>query len=107
MAEETASKASHLQRHQHHSKEEAKAAANAKKGELDRSTRTLSMTIMGKTAVAAEKTIVVKGVRSRIDDTWRVKTATHTITPSGYQTKIEAEKPGAKSGGSSGSGVSS
>jgi len=98
MTEETGSSASHMQRHQHHTKEEAKAAANAKKGELDRSTRTLSMTIMGKTAIAAEKMIVVKGVRSRIDDTWRVKTATHTINNSGYRTQIEAEKPGAKSG---------
>ena len=96
MAEEKAAEGEYLLRQNHPTKEEAKAAAKAKQAELERSTRSLSLTIIGDPAIAAEMTIRVQGVRDRIDDVWRVKTATHTITEQGYSTTIEAEKPGAK-----------
>ena len=99
MAEEKAAEGEYLLRQNHATKEEAKAAAQAKQAELDRSTRSLSLTIIGEPAIAAEITIRVQGLRDRIDDMWRVKTATHTITEQGYSTSIEAEKPGAKASG--------
>ena len=97
MADEKAAEGEYLLRHGHPNKAEAKAAADAKQAELERGTRSLSLTIIGNPAIAAEMTIRVTGVRARVDDAWRVKTATHTITPDGYRTTIEAEKPGAKS----------
>ena len=96
MAEENAAEGEYLLRQNHATKEEAKAAAQAKQAELDRNTGTLNLTIIGDPAIAAEITIAVQGVRDRIDGAWRVKTATHTITEQGYSTTIEAEKPGAK-----------
>jgi uncharacterized protein len=99
MADEKAAEGEYLLRHGHPTKAEAKAAAKAKQAELDRGTRSLTLTIIGNPAITAEMTIRVSGVRSRVDDAWRVKTATHTITSDGYRTSIEAEKPGAQSSG--------
>ena len=96
MAEEKTAEGEYLLRQNHPTKSEAKAAAKAKQAELERSTRSLNLTIIGEPGIAAEMTVVVKGLRDRIDDVWRVKTATHTITEQGYSTTIEAEKPGAK-----------
>ena len=99
MAEERAAEGEYLLRHNHSTKEEAKEAAEAKQAELERSTRSLSLTIIGEPAIAAEITIRVQGLRDRIDDVWRVRTATHTITEQGYSTTIEAEKSAAKASG--------
>ena len=95
MAEEKAAAGAYLVRHRHPNKREAKARAKSKQAALERSTRTLHLTIIGDPAIAAEMTIMVSGLRDRIDAEWRVKTATHTITSQGYSTTIEAEKPGA------------
>jgi uncharacterized protein len=99
MADEKAAEGEYLVRQNHATKAEAKEAAKAKQAELERSTRSLKLTIIGKPTIAAEMTITVRGVRDRIDDVWRVKTATHTITEQGYSTSIEAEKAGAKAKG--------
>jgi phage protein D len=95
MAEEKAATGAYLVRHRHPNKREAKARAKSKQASLERATRTLHITIIGDPAISAEMTIVVSGLRDRIDDEWRVKTATHSITSAGYRTTIEAEKPGA------------
>lgn len=94
MADEKAAEGEYLLRQNHATKDEAKAAAQAKQAELQRSTRSLNLTIIGEPGIGAEMTITVRELRDRIDDVWRVKTATHSITEQGFSTTIEAEKPG-------------
>lgn len=95
------SSATYRTRHQNPTQAEAEEEAKAKYSELDRGTRSLNLTVMGNPALGAEMTIKIAGVRERVDDTWRVKTATHTINGDGYRTTLDCEKPG--QGGAAGS----
>lgn len=86
-------------------KEEAKAAAQARSDKLARDEGELNIGIIGDPAVMAEAPLVVVGVRTGVDGTWRIKTATHRIDSNGYETSITAEYPGASSSGTSGVGA--
>lgn len=74
--------------------QEAMAAAQGRGAKLGRATRTLSITMIGDPSVMAEGALTVSGVRAGVDGLWRVKTATHSIDTSGYETRVDAEAPG-------------
>ncbi len=71
----------------------AKAAASAKLKSLKRGTGELSANITGNPAVQAEGQLTFTGFRDGIDGSWSVKTATHTLTSTGYTTSVSCEYP--------------
>lgn len=71
---------------------EAKDAAQAKSDELQRSTGSLSMTLVGDPTIRAEAPLIVSGVRSGVDGQWSIQRVTHAISSSGFTTQIEADK---------------
>lgn len=74
--------------------EDAKRAAEAKTKELIRAQGEASFTIDGEPFAQAEAFADVRGVRSRVDGLWKVKTATHNFTGSAaYTTELQCEVP--------------
>ncbi len=74
-------------------KEEAGEAAKSKADELKRSEKTVDLTIDGDPSIMAEMKILIVGLRTGVDDLYRIKTVTHTIDGNGYSTKIQGELP--------------
>lgn len=74
------------------SEAEAKEAAQAKSDELERSTGSLSMTLIGDPTVRAEAPLIVSGVRSGVDGAWSIQRVINAIIASGFTTKTEADK---------------
>ncbi len=74
--------------------EDAKRAAEAKTKELIRAQADASFTIDGDPFAQAEAFADVRGVRSRVDGLWKVKTATHNFSGSAaYTTDLQCEVP--------------
>ena len=80
-------------RHTHTTKEEAENAAKAKLDEMARGTDTLSLTMAGDPVIAAEGRALLLGFRIGVDGVWSIKSVKHTLSNSGFKTKIEGEKP--------------
>lgn len=71
----------------------AKAAAQAKLGELERGKTALSLTLPGRTDILAETPLDLTAFGDGIDGRWIVVSATHRIDSGGYVTEIEGERP--------------
>ncbi|MGU9981443.1 phage late control D family protein [Phreatobacter sp. HK31-P] len=84
-------------------RDRAQVAAEARLRELRRSEKSASFQITGNPNIKAEGQLTIVGVRDGVDETYLVKTVTHTIagTGGGYTTTIEADnKPAASAGAS-------
>ncbi len=103
MADETSPDGEYTLRHIFPNKDEAKAGAAAKQSALDRAIKHLNLTVLGNPELCAEMLLTVSGVRTKIDGPWRIKTATHTISPDGFKTALSCENPDAKAESGTGS----
>lgn len=81
-------------RHIHKTEDEAKTAATAKLGEIERGNDTFEATFPGDPLVAAEGRILAAGFRAGVDGLWSIRTATQTLDGGGFSTAISAERPG-------------
>ncbi|MFT4015290.1 MAG: hypothetical protein QM682_18265 [Paracoccus sp. (in: a-proteobacteria)] len=81
-------------RHIHKTEDEAKAAATARLGEIDRGNDSFEATFPGDPLVAAEGRILTAGFRAGVNGLWSIRTATHTLDSGGFSTAISAERPG-------------
>ncbi len=68
----------------------AMQAAQAKLNKIQRSSDTLSLTVLGDPELTAEATIKLKGLHKKIDGDWRIQSATHSYSSSGYQCQLQA-----------------
>ncbi|MDQ3233958.1 MAG: contractile injection system protein, VgrG/Pvc8 family [Pseudobdellovibrionaceae bacterium] len=66
----------------------ARKAAEAKFREVVRKGKTLTMTLLGNTELAAERKVDVSSLGPGIDGEWVIKSVEHVIDGSGFQTKI-------------------
>lgn len=71
-------------------RELAQIAATSAATAAARNSRTLSLLLPGRPALAAETPLDVSGLAAEIDGRWFVGTATHRLDPSGYVTEVEA-----------------
>ena len=71
----------------------AEAAAKAKHAENARAMRSLDYTLPGRPELSAESVVVMQGFRDGVDGEWLVNKATHTISSTGYSTKISCSLP--------------
>jgi len=76
--------------HLYNSESEAASAANAKFDEVNRGDQSLSLTMMGNPEITAEGRISLNNLRSSVDGDYIVKSAVHSFSQSGYQTRIQA-----------------
>ena len=81
-------------RHVHATEDEAKAAATAKLGEIERGSDSFEATFPGDPLIAAEARILAVGFRAGVNGLWSIKTATHDLGSGGFTTSISAERPG-------------
>lgn len=81
-------------------KEDAKDRGEGRKAEADRDKGGGTVEIDINPQARAEGTCIVSGVRSGIDGTYRIETATHTLRSGdgGSTTKLELKQPGDKAG---------
>lgn len=70
----------------------AKAAADARLAAITRGNATLSLTMPGNTALAAETPVTLAGFAPELDGRWVLTTATHTLDSGGYSTAVEGER---------------
>lgn len=82
-------------RHVHATEAEARAAAKAKLGEVERGADTFDATLPGDPLIAAEAPILAAGFRAGVNGLWSITTATHELSGDGFTTSISAERPGA------------
>jgi phage protein D len=68
----------------------AQTAATSYATSAQRNSRTLSMLLPGRPAMAAETPLALTGFHTDIDGRWIVTTATHRIDQGGYLTEVEA-----------------
>ena len=68
----------------------AQAAADSRLKLLSDNTETLSMQLTGDPRLMAETPLTVTGGRPELSRRWLVKRASHTITPAGYSTGVDA-----------------
>jgi len=78
-------------RHGFPTPEDARTAAASKFDALNRKRATLSLTLPGDPAIAAEAPLVVSGVREGVNGTWIVTSCKHVFNGSTYTTSLEAE----------------
>lgn len=82
-----------LRKH-HRDKKEAKALSKARTKRAAREGGGIHLEIVGNPMVGAEMMMTVIGVRPGLaDGLWRIKTATHSLTPQSYTTTIDGEYP--------------
>lgn len=72
-------------------KAEAEDAAKSRVSALKRAEKKLTMTIVGNPNIRAEMILLVAGVRSEVDGSYRIKSVVHSLSPDGYKTNITAE----------------
>lgn len=72
---------------------EALTSAQAKSGQLNREKETFNFSMVGLPVVRAEAKVRIANFRSELRDTWLVKTATHSISRSGYKLTVNCETP--------------
>ena len=66
-------------------------AASAKLGSLQRGTATLSLTLLGNSALRAEGKVMLDGIRSPVDGMWVVNSVEHVLEEQGFQSRLDAE----------------
>lgn len=74
---------------------QAADAGMAKLQALQRGTATLSLTLIGNTAVQAEGELVLSGLRETINGSWLIKRVEHQLDTSGFSTRLDADIPAA------------
>ncbi|RTL91807.1 phage late control D family protein [Ancylobacter aquaticus] len=96
--------------HPYQDEDEAQRAAEARGRELERASGSLSVEMPGRTDIAAEMPVIMKGFRDPIAGRWTIEQASHVIDQSGYVTSFECgkgddsdEEAGSGSGGGDGS----
>lgn len=72
--------------------ESAKTAAAAKLAALGRGTAQLSLSLPGRTELAAESPMTLAGFGDGIDGEWIIASVEHRIDSNGYQTSCEGER---------------
>lgn len=70
----------------------AQAAADAKLAALARGNTALSLTLPGRTDLAAETPLLLTGFDKELDGRWIVTSATHRIDSAGYVVSLEGER---------------
>lgn len=73
----------------------AKAAATAELDKRARQQRKLSLTLPGRTDLAAEAPLTLAGFRDGVDGEWLITSVDHTLDNAGYVCTIAAEVPNA------------
>lgn len=81
---------SHTLRATHKTKEQATAKAEAEKKASQRGEVDLEMELLGREDLKAEGKIILAGFRDGLNNTYTIQEATHTVSGSGYTTKIKA-----------------
>jgi len=81
-------------RHDARDAEEAARLAAARSDQLARGTGKLTLTLPGRPDLRSGMGISVRGLREGIDGAWISERAEHTLTRSGYVTRIECVPPG-------------
>jgi phage protein D len=71
--------------------EEAQSAADSAMSNLNRTTGDVSLTLVGDPRLRAEYYVQLQGFHPLIDKRWLIKTATHSISSSGYTTELSCE----------------
>jgi len=71
--------------------DQARAAATTTRKAGRRCKATLSLSLPGNAAIAAEQTLTLSGFRPGIPTAWRVASVTHALDRSGFSTRLEAE----------------
>lgn len=74
----------------------AQAAANARLGALARGTSELEMTMPGRADLFAEAPLTLTGFRDGVDGDWTVETVEHSLSRSGFTTRLTAKVAKAK-----------
>lgn len=80
-------------RHSFPTEEEARRTCKAKLDEIKRCNDTLSITMPGNPAIAAEGQILAIGFRPGVSGLWSITRARHNLNRGGFTTSIETEKP--------------
>ena len=70
---------------------EAKAEAKTKAKRIERSKKSVTLTMPGRIDVVAGAALTVSGVRQGVDGQWKLKSVTHTVTRSGWSTTAAGE----------------
>ncbi|WP_045856249.1 phage late control D family protein [Teredinibacter purpureus] len=70
------------------SEAEAKAAAKAQHNRKKRDASTLDLTVVGDPGIVAGGSVMLVKIRSEVDGLWIIKSATHTLSGSGYQCTV-------------------
>jgi phage protein D len=91
-------------RHLYPNKDLAKAAAEAKLGELKRAQGSCEIEITGNAGVEAEGDLVIAVGRSVLDGVWTIKSVDHHLNDDGFKTSIHCEAKDGKESGSDGGG---
>ncbi len=78
-------------RYSHRDEVDAVAAANAAANQQTRAVGTFSATLEGNPEVAAEVLLSLKNWRPRVPVSWRIKTARHSFSSSGFKTSVDCE----------------
>jgi phage protein D len=71
--------------------DEAKAAAKAKAGRIERSKRRVELSMPGRLDIVAGAFVTLSGFREGVDGRIKVVTVKHSITRSGWLTSITGE----------------
>ena len=85
-------------RHTHADRDAARAAAAARLAALRRGTLTLTADGPGRPDLWAERLITLAGVRTGVDGTYVIETATHSLDQAGYRTAVALATPGTEQG---------
>lgn len=77
-------------------REEATKAGQTKLNSLKRKKQTMEITLLGDPTIKAERSLQVVNTRRIFPVNWLTSVVTHTLSKSGYVTKIDCELPTAK-----------
>jgi len=80
-------------RHPFPSQATAKAVARARLDTFTRGEAPLSAPLSGRADLVAESRAVLSGFRSGVKGEWSVTRVTHSLTPKGFTTALDAEVP--------------
>lgn len=71
----------------------AKQAAEAEAKRGKRAAKTVTLQLPGRADLMAEGRVALAQVRKGIDGEWLIKSVTHSLSPQGWSTSVEAETP--------------
>jgi phage protein D len=76
------------------SEAQARKVAEAKFREVSRKSKTLKFTVPGNLDLAAERKVLVSGIRTGVDGEWIIKSVEHTIDGSGFLSSVDCSESG-------------